>query len=113
MCEPGKPCPPKGYIQETYPLLWAFFDGAMSANSGGHAHRDQFEDFTTKEMDQANMELSQLCFGDIRATLRLAHHFGMLADSGYTMWGQTMQEASPGDDDQHKLLAWVLLETRY
>lgn len=113
MCEPGKPCPPIGVIERTYPLLWFFFDGAFSANSGGHVSERDFKHLTVADMERAEKELSDLCMGQYQMTQ--AHHFGMLADSGYTVWGPTMQDRpdGKGDDDQHKLKAYELLDTRY
>jgi hypothetical protein len=95
-------------IEETYSHVFAFFNGAFAANSGGCAKEMDFENITVKQMEQAEEELSNLCNG-----LDRAYMLGMWADEGYTMWGQTRQNLDDGDDEQHKLLAFTLLEELY
>lgn len=96
-----------------YPLLWAFFHGAFQANSCGKAKDEHFADFSEAQMNQAERELRDFTNADVGWTAWL----GMQADAGYTIWGQTHQELTetgqPLDDDQHKLLAYELLDTRY
>lgn len=96
-------------IEETYPHVFALFNGAFSSNSGGKATELTFKNITKEQMEQAEQELDTLCSGDIQR----AYWLGMLADDGYTMWGQTHQNRDDGDDEQHKLLAYTLLDTMY
>lgn len=96
-------------IQHKYGRLWAFFEGAFQTNSGGHAKDSDFKAFTDEQMARAEKELEEFC------VYINAYALGCMADSGYTVWGQTMQEEpeGQGDDEQHVLEAFNLLNTRY
>lgn len=114
MCEPGKPCPTIGPVQTQYHYLWLFFDGAFSANSGGRAREEHFEDFSTADMVRAEAELRDFCGPEF--CMVHPHRLGAQADSGYEVWGQTMQNEPEGivsDDSCHRLKAFELLDTRY
>lgn len=101
-------------VRESHPHLWMFFEGAFSANSGGHAEDSQFTDFTKSQLDRAERELVEFCpFADMAETLKFAQYLGMMADSGYEVHGQTMQEHEVPNDEVHKLYCFVLLDTRY
>lgn len=99
-----------GRYQRIYPNLWSFFDGAFQANSGGRAREENFEEFTIGQLMRAENELKEVIaiYSISLCTL------GAMADAGYTLFGQTMQEdADKPDDKQHKLLAFTLLDTLY
>ena len=98
----------KGPYQTTYPRLWEFFDGAFSSNSGGHPRENDFLDFTLGQLSDAEEELKTLQDAGLNIWL-----LGSLADDGYTVFGQTHQNKEGGDDEQHKLIAFELLESRY
>lgn len=104
--------------KEKFPHLWAFFDGALSANSGGRAREEHFESFTEEQMQQAERELIEFNrYGyepDLQVAIEFTRWLGMMADSGYTVCGPTRQNVPhQPDDDQHALLAFELLNTRY
>jgi hypothetical protein len=110
--------------KDKYPHLWAFFDGAFSANSGGKAKEEDFDDFTSEQMEQAEKELtgfnkfSRPDFPNSHEAIGFSRWLGMMADSGYNVWGQTYQDLPEGstlevDDEQHRLLAFELLDKRY
>lgn len=89
-----------------YARLWRFMDGAFQANSGGHCEVRHLEEFTIEEMQRAERELEVLGMDPFE--------LGAAADDGFTMWGQTHQEDAVGaDDEQHKLMAWELLDRLY
>ena len=96
-------------VKKMYPYIWQFFDGAFSANSGGRAKVEDFDEFTTDQLERAERELSDFCGKEVSPSW-----LGAMADQGYTVSGQTHQELDEGaDDEQHKLLAFELLDTRY
>jgi hypothetical protein len=95
--------------EQSFPLLWNFFNGAFQANSGGRVKDDDFKDFQLMIIAEAEDELNELCNGNFA----LAAQLGMLADGGYTMWGQTKQGRPGGNDEQHKLRAYEMLDVMY
>lgn len=93
-------------VKDQYPAVFAFFDGAFSANSGGRATEKDFErySFSLDRLNQAESELKEFC-----DPMGLSYRaLGMMADSGYTVSGQTMQ-----DDDVHELMVYELLDEVY
>jgi hypothetical protein len=104
-----KPRREKGVYERVYSHLWSFFDGAFQANSGGHVVEKDFEQFTLGQLQQAEAELIEVAALGISA-----RQLGMLADAGYTMFGQTMQDhPDEPDDANHRLVAYELLDTKY
>jgi len=106
--------------QQKYPHLCAFFGGAFSANSGGHTDVRNFKGFTEAQLGNAEYELAEFCStapvdSDIVVgPVRFARWLGMMADDGYTIWGQTKRDdPDAGDDEQHKLQAFTLLDSFY
>lgn len=106
--------------KDKYPHLWAFFDGAFSANSGGHAGERDFEGIEKERMEQAERELVEFNKYSTNAhpnhfqALGFSRWLGMMADSGWTVSGQTEQNLSVGaNDDRHDLMAYQLLDERY
>jgi hypothetical protein len=86
-------------IKQDYPLLFYFFNAAFQVSDGSKPKDSDFDDITPRELKQAEAELRGISHVlDVSA-------LGMLADSGYTMSGKTQ-----GNDDQHVLLAYTLLE---
>ena len=99
-----------GEIQNDYPLLWSFFNGASLANCLMPVGDGEFEGFSIAELEQAETELERVAteLGE-----EAIYVLGRMADGGYTLWGQTKQETDGGDDEQHTLLAFTLLDSRY
>jgi hypothetical protein len=97
---------------ETYPAVFAFFDGAFSANSGGRVTEEDFKryGFSIARLQRAETELKDFC-DPMGLSYRV---LGMMADSGYTVSGQTMQE-DPKDpsDTRYDLIAYELLDEVY
>jgi len=107
-------------MKDTYPLLVKFFDGAFATNSGGRFKEEDFAGFKPQDMERAEKELEAYLSHFHNTSKRkgmelLAYFLGGAADSGYTVHGQTMQDlpAGSGNDDQHKLIAFDLLESCY
>jgi hypothetical protein len=97
---------------ETYPAVFAFFDGAFSANSGGHATEADFQRyaFSPERLAKAEYELKEFC-DPMGLNYRA---LGIAADEGYTVSGQTMQmDRENPDDDRHDLLVYELLDEVY
>lgn len=99
-------------IAESYPAVFAFFDGAFSANSGGKATEADFQryNFTHERLAIAETELKDFC-----DPMGLSYRaLGMQADSGYTVCGQTRQE-DPKDpsDTRYDLVVYELLDEVY
>jgi hypothetical protein len=90
--------------------LTAFFNGAFQANSGGKAKPEDFAKLDADDCMQAEQELT-----DIVACYRISPSaLGAMADAGYTLHGQTNQNATEDpDDEQHQLMAYTLLDTLY
>ena len=105
---------------KNFPLLWEFFGGAFSVNSGGHAEEKDFAVFDNEALARAERELHDFLISMGCSTkkkqLEMAYSLGWAADGGYTVHGQTMQDPPPGmkgDDDEHKLYAFTLLDMCY
>jgi len=89
--------------------LWDFFNGAFYANSGGRVKEEDFHKFNLGQLQAAEAELIELAAIGVSAFA-----LGTLADAGYVLHGQTKQnDPERPDDEQHRLLAFELLDSLY